>query len=231
VAAAAREAQAQAAGEDFRRRTEDFSRERESLLRKATDEAAAERQRLVESARQDSQLLRSKLTAALTNERAALNQRLVTQTQTEVLALARGALHDLADVGLEDRITTVFITRLQDLPPEKKTWRGATASPPGQLSATPPVALALVRSAFELASPRRSDIEAAVKKLMGADVTIHFETSATLVCGIELTLDGVRLAWSIDDYLSSICANIAALVAPSGATAAASQAMETQHGS
>jgi F-type H+-transporting ATPase subunit b len=229
VAAAAREAQAQAAGQDFRRRTEEFDRERESLLRKATDEAATERQRLVESARQDSQLLRSKLTAALANERAALNQRLVTQTQAEVLALARGALHDLADVGLEDRITTVFITRLQDLPPEKQTWRGATPSPPGQLGATPPVAL--VRSAFELASPRRSDIEVAIKKLMGADVTIRFETSATLVCGIELTLDGVRLAWSIDDYLTSISANIDALVAPTGATAAESQAMEIQHGS
>ena len=228
VDAAAREAQAQVEREDFQRRNEEFDRERQGLLRKATDEAATERQRLVESARQDSQLLRTRLNEALTNERVALNRRLLTQTQAEVLALARSALTDLAGVGLEDRMTDVFIAHLRDLPPEKKHSLSGGPRPAWQSSAPH---VALVRSAFVIATPRRSEIETAIRECIGTDVTIRFETSADLVCGIELTLDGVKLAWSIGDYLTSVSANVAALVAPASAAVAEPQVMETQHGS
>ena len=228
VEAAAREAQAEVERQEFRRRSEDFDREREDLLRRATDEAAVERQRLVESARQDSQLLRSNLSAALANERAALNRRLLTQTQAEVLALARGALSDLADVGLEDRMTDVFIAHLRDLPPEKRHSLSGGPRPGGQAN-VPHVAL--VRSAFVIASPRRAGIEAAIRECIGTEMTVRFDTSADLVCGIEVTLDGVKLAWSIGDYLTSISENVAALVAPAWTAPGAPQVMETQHGS
>jgi F-type H+-transporting ATPase subunit b len=226
VDATAREAQAQVEREDFRRRNEEFDREREDLLRKATDEAATERQRLVESARQDSQLLRTRLNEALTNERAALNRRLLTQTQAEVLALARSALTDLAGVGLEDRMTDVFIAHLRDLPPEKGHSPSGGPKPDWQSSAPH---VAIVRSAFVIAPPQRPGIETAIRERIGTDVTIRFETSADLVCGIELTLDGVKLAWSIGHYLTSISENVAALVAPPSTVVAEPQAMESQH--
>src|ERR1700681_4243264 len=67
--AAARQAQAQKEGEDFRRQSEALDKQREELLGKATNDANAERQRLLDSARKDADTLRSKLADAVTNER------------------------------------------------------------------------------------------------------------------------------------------------------------------
>ena len=47
---------------------------------------------------------------------------------------------------------------------------------------------------------------------LGANVTIRFEISPEFVCGIELTVDGVKLAWSIADYLASLDKKVVALL-------------------
>ncbi len=221
--AVAREAQAQGERAEFQRRSEALDAQREDVLRKAAAEAAVERQRLIQSARQESQALRSKLAQAMADERAELNQQLVTQTQAEVLAVARGALNDLAGVELEERMTDVFMGRLRDLQLERRHLSSATSA-------------AVVRSAFEIAPSRRPGIEAAIRKSLGAEVSVDFETVPDLVCGIELSVDGVKLAWSVADYLGSIAANVAALGATTQTAASASTAREnppvteSQHG-
>ncbi len=229
--AAAREAQAQTERDDLRRRNEAFDHDREDLLRKATAEAAAERQRLIEAARRDTQTLRTRLTESLAKERAELNRRLLEDTQAEVLALARGALTDLAGVSLEDRMIEVFTSHLRELRLAAK--------------ASPAEGIAVVRSAFEIPAAKRSGIETAIHHYLGADANVRFETSPGLVCGIELRVGGAKLAWSIADYLASITAKVAEFagsesaspvsgLAPTSVPAsgpAAPSATETQHGS
>jgi len=205
-AAAARETQAQVETEALRKRNEVFDHERQGLLLKATDEATAERQRLIESARQDSQVLRVKLTQALANERAELGRQLSMQTQAEVFAVARKTLADLSGVSLEERMIDVFITRLRALPVA--------------VNHTAPARVALVRSAFECPPEGRTKVESAIREHLGADVAIRFETSPELVCGIELTVDGVKLAWSVADYLSSLAQDVTALAATEPTVAA-----------
>lgn len=207
--AAALETKAQAEREDLRQRSEALNRERGDLLRKATDEANVERQRLIESARHDSQLLRSKLTQALSDERAELGHQLSMRTQTEVLAVARKTLADLAGASLEGRMIEVFIARLRDLPQEQ-----LRSGPAGIVGQSAPTQTALVRSAFDLPDAGRASIEAAIHERLGPRVTIRFETSAEVVCGVELTVDGLKLAWSIANYLSSLAQVVTALAAP-----------------
>jgi F-type H+-transporting ATPase subunit b len=226
VDAAAREAQAQSERDDFRRRNEAFDRDREILLGKAAEEAANERQRLVEAARQDSLLLRSRLTESLGRERAELNRRLLILTQEEVLALARDTLKDLAGITLEDRMIEVFIAHLRELRPK--------------LAAAD---LAVVRSAFEISPAQRPALEAAIRDSLGADVNIQVEIAPALVCGVEVRVSGVRLAWSVADRLSAISGKLAALaaapltepepasVAPSAPTPTKQPAVATQHAS
>jgi F-type H+-transporting ATPase subunit b len=60
------------------------------------------------------------------------------------------------------------------------------------------------------AAPARA---AAVRERLGADATVRFETAPELICGVELTVDGVKLPWSVADYLSSLAQNLAALAA------------------
>ena len=198
--ATAQEARARVAGEALRQRNEAFDRDRDGLMRSAKDQGAAEHERLFESARQDSQLLRAKLTQTLAAERAALGHQLATRTQEEVFAVAHKVLSDLAGASLEDRMIEVFIARMREL------------SEPIVVGAAPARA-AVVRSAFAPSPAAGANIAAAVRERLGADATVRFETAPELICGVELTVDGVKLPWSVADYLSSLAQNLAALAA------------------
>lgn len=225
--AAARETQSQVAGEELRRQTAVFDRERAGLMRKATDEAAAQREHLSELARQDSQLLRAKLTQALVAERAELGRQLSQRTQVEVFAVARKALSDLAGASLEDRIVDVFIARLLGLPQQQRPPLPSAAADSGPFSGAALHAVAhrviLVRSAFEPQPAGRAKLEAAIRESFGTNVTVCFETSAECVCGIELTVGGVKLPWSVADYLASLAQDVAALSAAGLAAPSAPQ--------
>ena len=118
----------------------------------------------------------------------------------------------------------VVITRLRVLPEKQRlALPGAavdTATPGAEIQAAS-ARTALVRSAFECPPAGRAKVESAIRACLGANVAIRFETSPGLVCGIELTLDGVKLAWSVADYLSSLAQDVTALAATDLATAAA----------
>jgi F-type H+-transporting ATPase subunit b len=204
--AVAKKAEAQAERDDFRTRTETLERQRTELLSKARDEANAERQRLLGTARREADALRSKLNDTVKGERRELNREIVTRTQQEVFAVARKTLADLAGISLEDRIVEVFIDRLSDM----------TANENAQPTAPPRAACAsaLVRSAFELPPARRAVMENAVRAWLGADTKLSFETMPDLVSGIELSVDGRKLAWSVTDYLASLAQNVTDLLEP-----------------
>jgi F-type H+-transporting ATPase subunit b len=200
--AAHREAQARTEREEYQRRNQTLAQEREAILRTASDAADAERQRLLEAARLDAQMLRSRLTEVLTQERQELGRQLVSRSVAEVFQWTRKALTDLAGVGVEGRMVEVFMDRLRALPEElRHKLVSATVSGPGNAPAT---RTAIVRSAFDLKVPQRAAIEQVIGECFGPRVSIRFEHSAELVCGIELTLDGVKLAWSVTDYLTHI---------------------------
>lgn len=216
AAAAAQEAKAQVATEELRKRTEAFDHDCEGLKRRSADEGAAERQRLFEAARQDSQVLRSKLAQALTAERTELGRQLSMRTQAEVFAVAQRALLDLAGVSLEDRVIEVFITRLRGLSDKQGLELSGARAPAALAGESPtavPVRAVLVRSAFAPSPSGRASVEAAIRERLGANVTVHYETAPELICGVELTVDGLKLAWSVAQYLSSLAQEVAALAA------------------
>jgi F-type H+-transporting ATPase subunit b len=206
---------AQTAGEALRKRNEAFDAEREGLMRKATEEGAAERQRLIESARQDSQLLRVKLTQSLAAERAELGRQLSLRTQAEVFALTRKALSELAGASLEDRMIEVVIDRLRQLP-EQQRLALADASvdtgPAGPAPQVVPGRVVLVRIAHDPSPAQRTRLEAAIREL-NANIVVRFATAPEFVCGLELSVAGVKLAWSVADYLSTLAQDAAALAA------------------
>src|ERR1700722_15536814 len=233
--AAALQTKAQAERADLNQRSEALNREREGLLRKATEDANAERQRLIEAARVESQQLHSKLTQALAQERAELGHQLSVRTQAEVFAVARKTLADLAGASLEDRMIEVFIAHLRELPQAQKLTLAGAENDFGRgvvtdSVKTPPPAgptpAALVRSAFVLPAAGRASIEAAIHECLGATVATRFKTSPEFVCGVELTMGGVKIAWSVADYLFSLSQSVAAFVEPDPPA----PTLEAQHG-
>jgi F-type H+-transporting ATPase subunit b len=190
----AKKAEAQKERDEFQHKNEEFDQQRASLLSKMTDEAKGERQRLLDDARKAADALSAKRGEALRSDANNLNQAIRRRTQQEVFAIARKALTDLATTSLEERMSEVFIRRLHTMDGKAKEGLGEalkTASEP-----------ALLRSAFDLPAEQRAAIQKALNETFSAEIHIRFETAPDLVSGIELTTNGQKVAWSIDDYLA-----------------------------
>jgi len=192
----AKKAEAQKEHDEFQHKNEEFDQQRAALLTRATDEAKAERQRLLEEARKATDALTAKRQESLRNDALNLNQAIRVRTQQEVFAIARKTLADLATTSLEERLGDVFTRRLRTIDGHAKAHLGEalkTASQP-----------ALVRSAFDLPAEQRAAIQNALNETFSAEVHVRFETAPDLVCGIEFTTNGQKVAWSIADYLASL---------------------------
>lgn len=192
----ARKAEAGMEREEFKRKNEEFDQQRAALLNKAMDEAAAERRRLLDEARKDSDALRTKLQDQVSSEYQVLHEEIARRTRAEVFAIARKALTDLAGTSLEERMVDVFVRRLRDLDSaEKERLASLLKSSPNAV---------LVRSAFDIPLAQRALIEGAIKETLGIETQVRFEVVPDLIGGIELTMQGQKVAWSIADYLASL---------------------------
>lgn len=187
-------AEAQTARDEYMRKNAELEGQRSGLLQKATEDALAERKRLLDEARSDADNLRSKQQEQLQNEYKALSDEIARRARAEVFAIARKTLLDLAGSSLEERMTEVFVLRLQTLDIDEKQ---ALAS-----------SRILVRSAFELTE--RASIEEAIRNLTTA--TIDYEVVPELISGIELIAQGRKIAWSVADYLVSLENDVNALI-------------------
>jgi F-type H+-transporting ATPase subunit b len=191
-----KKSEAQKEGDDFKRKNEEFDRQRAMLLNQVTVEAQAERQRLLVEARRAAEDLSYKRLEALKAEEHNLHQAIRRRTGKEVFSIARKTLSDLAGTGLEERMADLFINRLRKMEGQAK------ADLAGALRTAPEPAL--VRSAFDLPMEQRASIQKALNETFSSEIRVRFEAAPELINGIELTTNGQKLAWSIEDYLVSM---------------------------
>ncbi|MCP5143677.1 MAG: hypothetical protein H6978_02520 [Gammaproteobacteria bacterium] len=174
--------------------------EREALLRDARQQALAERDRLLAAAQQDYSAQRERWHAALNREQLSLQQQLSTRAQTEVLAIVRQILADLADEELAARIVSHFARQLKALPTQELARiRGAIAAGG--------TGVVTVKSASEIGEDQRRVLQQAVDEAVGQPLTYQYETRDGLIAGLEIHLDGHKMAWSISDYMSQLSRN------------------------
>ncbi len=192
----AKRAEAKKDRDEFHRKNDEFDGQRAELLSKATQEAGVERRGLLDEARKAADALSAKRAEALRNDARNLNQAVSRMVGREVFAIARKALTDLASTSLEERIGAVFTRRLREMDGAAKESLGTALK-----AASEP---AVVRSAFELPADQRSTIQNALNETFSADVHVRFEAAPDLVGGIELSINGQKVAWSIAEYLRSL---------------------------
>lgn len=184
----AQKAQADAARSEFKRKNDEFDAQRAALLNQTKLETTAERQRLLDEARNEAENLRRQQQQMLAAEYRKWTGEIAERTKNQVFAIARKTLSDLAGVSLEARMVEVFIQRLHELDIDAK------------LAPSP----ALVRSAFQLTPELHNAIEAAIGEVLPAVSDIRFEVVPGIVSGIELILQGRKIAWSIADHLAML---------------------------
>lgn len=192
--AAAKEAEARAERETFRRKNEEFDRAQQARLTQAKEEVTAERQRLFNAARQEAAELRDKQQGMLHSEYQNLREEIARRTRVEVFAIARKTLRDLASESLETRMAEVFIRRLRELDAAERQ----------KLAPLLQSASVLIRTAFELPMTQRELIEATLREIFAAQTSVRFELAPEQVGGIELIVDGQKIAWSVADYLAAL---------------------------
>jgi F-type H+-transporting ATPase subunit b len=186
-----KKADAQGQRDEFENKSRAFDEQRGALLTKATDEAKTERERLLDEANQ-----RRDDGARLSGEIARL-------AKEEVFGITRKTLADLATATLEERMAEVFTRRLHEMDGNAKEALAAA------LRSSEP---ALVRSTFDLPNAQKADIQNALNVSFSAEVRLRFETAKEALCGIELTANGRKIAWSIADYLMSLEHKVGALL-------------------
>ncbi len=200
----AKEKQAQKERKEFQQKNDEFDKQRDTMMSKATEEVKTERKRLLEEARQAADELSAKRQETLKNEAQKLKNAITTRTQQEVFAIARKTLADLGSASLEASITEAFIHRLEELKDkDKEEISKALKAPPDSV---------IVRSVFDLPAPQRTAIQKALDTAFSTKDQIRFETAPELISGIEFSVDGYKVAWSIDDYLTSVEKSVGVLL-------------------
>ncbi|TWU20933.1 ATP synthase subunit b, sodium ion specific [Novipirellula galeiformis] len=202
--------------DEFTKKNEAFDQHRNELLTKATEDVKAQRQRMLDEARSDTDALRTKRQESLKRELTSLQAEINRRTQAEVFAIARHALSDLADADLEGRICDVFLARLESLDDGVKHKVAEI-----QVSHSDP---AIVRSALELTAQQHDAIQRKLNEVFSTEMPVRFDTDAELASGIELTIGGQRIAWSIRDYLDTLQKRVGELLDDDSAQTADVQA-------
>ena len=200
----ARKAEAQKEYDEFQHKNEEFVQRRVAFLSLATNEANAKRELLLDIARKDADALSVKRQQTLLSDAQTLNTAIRCRTQVEVFAIARKTLTDLASTSLEERMSDVFISRLGAMDGKAKeaiVHALKTASAP-----------ALVRSAFDLPPEQCVTIQKALNETFSAEVDVQFRTAPDLVSGIEFTVNGQKVGWSIAEYLVSLETSVGELL-------------------
>lgn len=191
-----KKAEAKKESDEFQHKNAEFDRQRADVLKKATDEASSEGQRLLDNARKVADDLSAKRSDSLRTDAHNLNQAISRRAQLEVFAIARKALADLAGITLEQRLSEVFMQRVQALTGESKQHLEDALK-----KADKPV---VVRTAFDLPQVQQREVQNAINETFSADIPVRFETAPDIVSGIELGADGQKISWSIAEYLQSL---------------------------
>ncbi|MFA6014348.1 MAG: F0F1 ATP synthase subunit delta [Gallionellaceae bacterium] len=200
----AQKTEAQREREEFQNKNAEFDRQHTALINKITVEADSERQRLFAAAHTEAENLRIRQHNKLHDDYQNLREEIARRTRAEVMSIAGKTLTDLAEANLEAQIIAVFMRRLHELDAAEKDQL--------VLAQRTSADAVLVRSAFELSEQQRAEIVNAIREVFGMELQVQFEQSAALIGGIELVLQGRKIAWSVADYLAALDKNISDLM-------------------
>ena len=168
----------------------DFEKQRDGLLAEARSEAEKQHATMVEKVREHARSLENTWRQDLERERAAFLVELRNRAATEILAIARRTVADLAGPDVQRCAVETFLEKLRslDLDARKRLGTGAL----------------VIRSAFELPDNSRAQIRQAVEELLQTKLDLAFECAPQLGLGVEIRGNGTRIGWNSESYLEAL---------------------------
>lgn len=175
---------------EYQTKYREFEEARDNLLAQARLQAEKQETAMIEKAREHVQTLESGWQEDLDRERAVFLADLRRRAASEILALARKAVADLASVDIQRCAVQVFLEKLRALDREAcQNLRGTEL---------------LVRTPFDLGDDTQAEIERALQTRLEAPVRLRFERVPEIGLGLELRGNGWRIGWNSDAYLEML---------------------------
>lgn len=177
---------------EYQSKLEALELDRNELMKKAREAAEAERLELLEQARGEVAVKRNLWQRQVTEEQQEFLRSLKHMAADSIQAIARRTLADLADTELEERIIESFIQQLSGLDKESRLAITASSQP------------VQVTTSYELDSAIRSRLTRAIHKQFKEGLKVVYSESPDPMCGIELSVTGRTLSWSLAGYLQDL---------------------------
>jgi F-type H+-transporting ATPase subunit b len=188
------------AAEIFDRRNQLLNEKKEQMLNEASIAAESKRKELMEKVREEVDAIKTRWQDMLIREKDAFFQDLRSLATRQIYATARRALLDLANADLEERIVDEFIRRIRALDKGKSAQISKAITSGGNL--------VTIQSAFGIPVQTQGRIEQALKQQITNGFTIRYDTQPEIVSGIELRVNGHKIAWSLNEYLETLVENL-----------------------
>jgi F-type H+-transporting ATPase subunit b len=180
----------------YEKRNRELAEQKENMLNEATLAADARRRELMEKVRVEVEQVKARWQEMIAREQDAFLYDLRQRAAQQLYATARKALADLADAGLEERIIDEFIRRIKELDEEKALQMRQAIRDSGNR--------VTVQSAFGIPESRQSQIEEILKSRITNGFTIRYLREPDIVSGIEVRVNGHKIAWSLNEYLETL---------------------------
>ena len=184
----------------YEKRNQMLNETKDRMLNEATMAADAKRKELMEKVRVEVDQVKTRWQDMLSREQDAFFYDLRQRAAKELYATARKALRDLADADLEERIVDEFLRRVKALDEEKSVQMRKAISGGGNR--------VTIQSAFGIPALRRTQIEETLKKQITNGFTINYLQQPEIVSGIEMRVNGHKIAWSLNEYLETLVENL-----------------------
>jgi F-type H+-transporting ATPase subunit b len=184
----------------YEKRNQLLNETKDRMLNEATMAADAKRKELMEKVRVEVDQVKIRWQDMLIREQDAFFYDLRQRAAKELYATARKALRDLADADLEERIVDEFLRRVKALDEEKSVQMRKAISGGGNR--------VTIQSAFGIPALRRTQIEETLKKQITNGFTINYLQQPEIVSGIEMRVNGHKIAWSLNEYLETLVENL-----------------------
>lgn len=191
-----REQQADKKSQQYQDKTEELERQRGELISQAKAEAEQQKKQLLNEAREEISEKRANWQRQANEEKEEFLTNLRRQAAQGIQTIARKALRDLADAGLEAQIVAVFLNRLKTLDKETRKALEETSEP------------VRIISTFELDSAVRGRLTRTIHEHLADGIEVDYTESPELLCGIKLSRGSQRLSWNLADYMEELEASI-----------------------
>lgn len=189
-------AEAERDAEDYRAKKREFEQEKSDLMEKSRNEADNYRKDLMHRAREEVDKIEKNWHEAIMREQSTFMHDLSQRVESQILAIARRLIRDLANTEIERQAILVFFERMKELKAEE--WETVSSMvKESEKKMT-------IRTRFEIDEEWRKELVEILKKQFGEDVKPLFETSSELGFGIEIRVGGRKLAWTLDSYLGML---------------------------